>query len=265
MFKSIFKTQIEIQKETVKIKSNAEMVEEIHNHFYTAAEKLLASAKEVLADCEARDLKKGERLLKLGFRNTPQAIEKIKTKEVSEKAEKLAKHIQHYTYHYPNNKFITQSMVQEICKNYGLVCGDVELYKGFVPVDKLEEIEKFVLREEDHIFHKPAYGSLYYSIRNILEPGNSNEVYDNGITYEDYQKGKNLRYSNEDCCTKEKPGLKICAPIKDMDTTGMKLEDGYKIVAIDPVVLQPVRGGYLILAAWGDEASDPLVVNHRNN
>ena len=34
---------------------------------------------------------------------------------------------------------------------------------------------------------------------------------------------------------------------------------------IDPVVLQRVVGGYLILSAWGPEASDPIVVNEINN
>jgi hypothetical protein len=33
----------------------------------------------------------------------------------------------------------------------------------------------------------------------------------------------------------------------------------------DPVVLCPVDGGYLIIAAWGQEASDENVVNEKNN
>ena len=33
----------------------------------------------------------------------------------------------------------------------------------------------------------------------------------------------------------------------------------------DPVVLQPVCGGYLIVCAWGDEASDEIVVNQQMN
>jgi len=36
-------------------------------------------------------------------------------------------------------------------------------------------------------------------------------------------------------------------------------------VLADPVVLQPVKGGYLIITAWGDEASDELVVNQKFN
>jgi len=54
-----------------------------------------------------------------------------------------------------------------------------------------------------------------------------------------------------------------------MDISGLELKEGYKlerkIEIPDPVVLQPVKGGYLILTAWGDEASDPLVMNEINN
>jgi len=62
-------------------------------------------------------------------------------------------------------------------------------------------------------------------------------------------------------------GLKICAPIADMDTTQMRITDGYKmeVVIPDPVVLQPVKGGYFIVTAWGDEASDEIVVNSIQN
>lgn len=57
-------------------------------------------------------------------------------------------------------------------------------------------------------------------------------------------------------------GLKICAPLKDMDTKGMRIL-GYKLKKEipDPVVLQPIVGGYLIVTAWGDEASDENVIN----
>lgn len=66
----------------------------------------------------------------------------------------------------------------------------------------------------------------------------------------------------------KKEKLQICAPIKYMDIKGLELTEGYKLekkFIPDPVVLQPVKGGYLILTAWGDEASDPLVVNQNFN
>lgn len=64
--------------------------------------------------------------------------------------------------------------------------------------------------------------------------------------------------------------LIICAPEKDMDTKGKK-KIGFQwltqktITFPDPVVLKPIKGGFLILTAWGDEASDELVVNHKFN
>ena len=66
-----------------------------------------------------------------------------------------------------------------------------------------------------------------------------------------------------------KDTFSICAPVKDMDMTGMEITEGYKmrkkIEIPDPVVLKEVIGGYLIVTAWGDEASDPIVVNTINN
>jgi hypothetical protein len=58
--------------------------------------------------------------------------------------------------------------------------------------------------------------------------------------------------------------LKIVAPEKDFDMTGKEVRNR-KVEIKDPIVLQPVKYGYLILTAWGDEASDPIVVNQINN
>lgn len=67
--------------------------------------------------------------------------------------------------------------------------------------------------------------------------------------------------------------LRICAPIKDMHlNSNQTIEKGWKIKNIeipDPIVL--VRKdfndikGYFIITAWGDEASDPDVINQNNN
>jgi hypothetical protein len=60
--------------------------------------------------------------------------------------------------------------------------------------------------------------------------------------------------------------FQICAPLKDMEIPKNKKLVGHKIINIpDPVVLQPVRGGYLIVCAWGNESSDEMVVNQKMN
>lgn len=78
-------------------------------------------------------------------------------------------------------------------------------------------------------------------------------------------------YKKEDKKSKkeyEQPAFKICAPKEDFDTRGYEVVDGYKLI-YDPIVLQPVSKdgieGYLIVTAWGDEATDEIVVNQINN
>lgn len=63
--------------------------------------------------------------------------------------------------------------------------------------------------------------------------------------------------------------LKICAPMSDMNTQGYELKDGWKLV-YDPIVSLSVTHangikGLVIITAWGDEASDEMVVNHNQN
>lgn len=60
------------------------------------------------------------------------------------------------------------------------------------------------------------------------------------------------------------PPFKICAPEKDFDTRFMVKKDGYKL-EYDPIVLQPVKGGYLCVTKWGIEASDEIVTNPISN
>jgi hypothetical protein len=62
-----------------------------------------------------------------------------------------------------------------------------------------------------------------------------------------------------------KKKLQIVAPEKDFDMTGKMVRDRKVMEIPDPVVLQPVRWGFLIVTAWGDEASDPIIVNTINN
>ena len=69
---------------------------------------------------------------------------------------------------------------------------------------------------------------------------------------------------------KSRTSLKIAAPLKDMKKEGYKLKGRIFTKEIpDPVVLAPIKyenvGLYCIVTAWGDEASDPIVVNETSN
>jgi hypothetical protein len=236
-------------------------------------DKLLTDAKiSKSLDTDKQALvEKCVRLKNLGFISTKEvkeANEEIKRienlKRENENKKELIKAIDYFSFHYPNYKFITEDSVKRICEKYGLVYGPVKKYTGTVPDKNLEHIEKFSVRDEDKAYlHLTSFG-----IRR-----RDTETY---ITISDYQKYI-LKWGNKSFYEShhwERVGecvLEIAAPLKDFDMEESELKD-FKISKIqvpDPVVLQPVLFNrvkhYLIVTAWGLEASDPIVVNQKFN
>lgn len=268
------------------MKNYPKEVQQIHRAFHTAGDELIARAKEILKDKSRRDVLKAKRLNELGFTRAQQSgisedLSKLSEGEIGIiEAEKL----HYYQIRYPNNKYITLNQVKTICDKYNLVFADICRYKGFVPEKNLDEIERFKIEPND-IGDETAScenDPIYKFIRLTL---------DGGAKYLDYKKRK-VPASGWTTPVKVKSGLKICAPVIDIETKALyqeingewydlpelepmkmfdtKLVEGgampEKIVVIpDPVVLQPVQYGFLIITAWGDEASDEIVVNPKAN
>lgn len=275
-------------KKQEKVNNYPAVVEEIHNEFLSAGDRMLEEANEILAAAPAVSIEKGRRLAALGFDKVPEVVNAKETESKIAMSKELAGLIQHYKIRYPNNKFITEYAVKKICEKYGLVCGDVSMYKGFVPENKLKQIESFKLKKED------VPGKVLMGSKHKIDGFDTSEYdvvleYVNSEQFNGYAKQKDAfiiasgrpeySYVNEKSLIDKYLGkwgyvkavnfdstLQICAPLKDMEIPRGKEVKGYKIQNIpDPVVLQPVNGGYLILAAWGDEASDELVVNETQN
>jgi len=231
-----------------------EEVKEIHREFFTSSDTLLKEAYKIINKGESIEVKKGARLSALGFSNTAQAQDSAETMKEVVRTEKEMQSALYYKSKYPLNKFITTDEVRRICEKYGLACASVERFRGFVPEKNLLEIERFK-GVEDVDAVKTVYSIGIHS-KYIGEKLN-----DDGESAGRY----NNLYKSEEI---EKP-LRICAPRKDMDLTNLETEDGYffetKKDIPDPVVIKDVKGGFLIITAWGPEASDPLVVNEINN
>lgn len=232
-----------------------EVVTQIHKEFHEAGDRILDQANLVLNGSDRSQIEKGKLLTELGFVNTKQAKD-AETKIGEEKqAKEDAKLVTYYGQKYPCNKFITEVAVGKICSKYNLVCGDVSLFSGFVPADKLNQIKNFKVDNGDLKFRTWSIGKY-----NKRYPEYFNQEHDDG--------GSNAKaYTSLFGKEERSEKLKICAPYSDMKTSGYH-QSGYKMekdAAPDPVVLQPVKGGYLIVAAWGDEASDELVMNPKHN
>lgn len=266
------------QPKEVLVADYPEIIHQIHNEFMCAGEQILKDAERIIADCKLKNMDKGKQLMQLGFINTPQAKEVIETGRKEALAQQNAVLVQYYWKNYPLNKFITESAVEHICKKYGLVCGDVSLYKGFVPEKKLKEIASFSIKDTDKPFAQ-LLGTDRKFLTNIerseckhdywgIEKGSSATFSRGNSTSLEFSERINSYFDTNDFLHVQGyvPSLKICAPLKDMDVQGYDLK-GYRLEKQikDPVVLQPVNGGYLIVTAWGDEASDENIVNERNN
>lgn len=275
----LFKKEAILNKETI-IKDAPENVSkaiypkevfEIHHEFSIASDKLLEECNETLKEAAKKDTDKVLRLEKLGFKQSSQVIE---TKPLLEKAD-LSKEqidlVNYYKREYPLNKFITEEQVKNICYKYNLVCGEVGRFKGFVPEKNLKEIENFKLKQNDIIQYIVTGGKgTFYINKDDIKPNIIKYLETNEYTYVEFSygvinvNGGYNKYGAYARVSKHSPELQICAPVKDMDINGLELTEGYKLTKKhipDPVVLQPVKGGYLILTAWGDEQYDPLVFN----
>jgi hypothetical protein len=223
-------------------------VEQIHAEFDTAVERLLIDAEGELQ--KEVDIDLCDKLGSVGFgssKNCQEAERPISAKYIKGK-------IIYYQQHYPSNKFITDDEIRRICQKYGLVFGDSHDYIGKIPERNAREIIAFVLRQEDHIKYEcKEYKNQHWS-------GYGCDVYSRAIGhhyFKEVPRDQQFYYN--------RPSLMICAPKTDFRDKGMKVIDGYKIVQEDPVVLQPVSGGYLIISKWGPEASDESIVNQNMN
>ena len=264
------------------------VVNEIHNEFMCAGEKILQEANAILQEAQTKSIEKGKRLAAIGFSNTPEAMQAIDTEMKIIMTKEIAGLVEYYSINYPNNKFITEEMVKSICEKYGLVCGEVSAYKGFVPENKLSLIENFKIKNDNDFIGGVLTGSnvgynkydVYLGVvakkeitgfwrESICQKNGSATFTPNNDTSEHFSKRINSYFNQFTHLTvsgQNSTTLKICAPLKDMEVGDRQMVVGYKIQDIpDPVVLRPVMGGYLIVCAWGNESSDEIVVNQKMN
>lgn len=154
-----------------KPKTINQVIEEIHETFYTEVDNLLASAKVANSlDTDKQELiDKCLRLKTLGFTNTKEVkeaeieIERLdKLKKENEEKSTLIEAINYFSFQYPNYKFITEKSVEKICQKYNLVHGPINLYIGTVPDKNLKHMEDFAVIENDECFvHEEWWNSIY--------------------------------------------------------------------------------------------------------
>lgn len=266
-------------KITAKQSTN-EIIQEIHETFYTEVNRLLDQAKVSVSNETTKQelIEKCKRLKALGFTNTKEVqeaqIEINRLKEISiinSEKDKIIRAINYFSVKYPNYKFITEESVKKICEKYNLVYGSVDRYIGTVPDKNLKQIEEFKISDDDICAF--ILERFYSSSRDMKNAKLMSKTEQDKIRTGDYNKQLNSMFL--DICHFTEYGtfpLEIAAPLSDFNMTQAEVEN-FKISDIyipDPVVLQPVifegQKHYLVVAMWGGpESTDELVVNNKMN
>lgn len=254
-----------------KRKDSAQIIEEIHNSFYNEADVILRESEnptEVKVDNPTL-VDKGNRLKALGFINSKEskhAKEQDRIRHENErknaKRKELAETVIYFRDKYPTYKFITEESVKKICETYGLVYGPASAYTGTVPEKNIKDMEQFDILDEDrcYIEERASYGVWRRHSKRYIN-------FEEYKTTGSYRSGEDYYVENSLC------PLEIAAPLSDFNVENLQLEGTQLIEKAkeipDPVVLQPVfyKGNkhYLIVTAWGEEASDPDVMRDFSN
>jgi hypothetical protein len=271
-------------KKQVIEKTTKEIIEEIHETFYSEVDKLLLEAKIMNTIETDRQplLDKSIRLEKIGFGQSKECkeakkeierLDKLKLENLNK--ETLIEAINYFSFKYPQYKFITEDSVKKICEKYNLIYGSVGRYTGEIPTKNLEDMEKFSISDEDKCYLMiTRYMSMYSSESIKIINYKDFHDYHNPPKkeYNDYISGMRMFDTLGRLHTNCKAApLEIAAPLKDFNTVGMEIKNKQlcKIEIPDPVVLQPIyfKGikHYLIMTAWGEEGSDELVINQKMN
>lgn len=261
---------------------------EIQQEALTAQNQLVETARRIISGKEKSEAH-AKRLRELGFTGSAIAIE-----EDLQNAKRIDDLVDMYSFEYPRLRFLAYETMSELCEKHGLAVGHVSKYMGEVPEWALDQIAA----NKHHISYKEEFSEEAYlkaardkhSIK-CLDAENSGMTGSVETSYwangrggsrtlvTGYVNGK--RFStiyrtdgNADTCLDRKHGmvqvsnLMIAAPIAEMDIRSNERVDEngrIQVVTQDPIVCLEVKGGYIVLAAWGEEGQDPKVFNAENN
>lgn len=250
-------------KEWTERQEQIELVKLIHAEFNDEMQNILKEMSIVVPTKTEHQasLDRAEALKRLGFAS---ALEVAKLDKFNkENARIMAKNaanaqvvedLKTFSQKYPMYKFITRASLDRICKKYGLHYASVRYFTGVVPQANLQALLDCSIAKKD--IPKLCETSTGWNTRAELELSFANE------------------HPHRDKIHERAP-LIIAAPFKEFSfPTWARIEETESgqvkfRIKEDPIVMQPVYSGentyFAIITAWGPEASDPEVINPRNN
>lgn len=231
---------------------------EIQTEMVLAQDIALEEARAIVGGANNSD--KAERLKALGFANALGA-DPVRDRE---QAEALVAFTRRYAEQYPGLKFISEDVMDEVCDRYGLLVGQPGNYTGAIPEWALAQIEANAhhidVRKEEVFTFNSRFMNLWLRMPTFEFDEKT------GAMTTKWEDQKPEPVAEEPKEYRTITNLRIAAPKHEMELADDEETDGRNIVKVkDPIVCIEVAGGYVVLAAWGEEGRDPQVFNALNN
>jgi hypothetical protein len=261
---------------------NTATAKEIQQELLSSQEALIHEANTILKNAED-NVTHAKSLAILGFSGSAAVLEKRMAE-----AKAMADLVDMYSFEYPGLKFIPAAAMANVCQKYGLAIGHVSYYIGEVPPWALAQIAA----NKRHIKTKNVFNEQQYRDAMEVEMKKRTEAGQSGVLFS--QSGNSCHHygengggvsgwmgyrfpqPGEEVFDREHgmqtvPDLDIAAPMRDMSIhKNEEVVDGQIVrkpipMSLNPIVCIPVKGGYIVLAAWGEEGQDPQVFNATSN
>lgn len=183
-------------------------------------------------------------LASMMFYGSKSVIEHQSQEYNAARAKNVMERVRYYKQNYPLQKFISEEQVKDICEKYKLFLCNARYFIAEIPEKNQKEIVDFRVIRKD--VREIWDGSLSFSGGGFI-----------GTSCKPTPPNENERILGK--------GLHVIAPEDNFHSSAGFEKIGHKLIDNDPIVLQPVEHGYLIISSWGLEAGDPTIVNPINN
>jgi len=173
-------------------------------------------------------------------------------------------------------KFILLPQLERVCERYNLYVRPLEQFIGDIPEKNVRDLMNFKVDIKDLNYEEDV-------LTRIIEETRQYGRYDENNFYMSVY-GENTMHNMEDLLnrlngmSRNNVSPFSIAAIKPLFSEAAFSETDARIIKVkeieapakgqvdlDPIVLCEVKGGYLIITAWGDEANDELVANQVSN
>ncbi len=186
-------------------------------------------------------------------------------KEVAENGELC----QYYAQHYPHAKFLLESQLMLICEDFNLYVRPTRFFMGNIPEKNVRDLMnfRFYLKDLEGIIEVANVPIDESALRNL-----------NAITWqklEDLRTSREIQVFNLPLFTSRYISIAAVKELFNERAFGehfgnARLPKTAELppkaqVDSDPLVLLKVRGGYLVITAWGPEANHELAINPKMN